>query len=167
VNRPGALTRREVAGTPTICVAGVHGGAGASTLTQLLGPGAYDAGVTWPVAGGWARPLPALPVVLVARTHGAGLAAAERAARSWAAGELSDSRLLGLVLVDDAPRLTKTQKQSAKRVTLMTPHGWHIAWDPAWRECDVVSADSLPLRVRRTLEHIRRQAMPDLLTTST
>lgn len=156
--RPGALPRSEVTSAPTLCVAGAHGGAGASTVARLLGPGVHDAGVTWPVAGGWSRPLPVLPVVLVARTHGAGLAAAERVAQSWAAGELSLSRLLGVVLVDDAPRLTKAQKQAARRVSLMTPFGWHIAWQPLWREVEVVSTDSLTLRVRRTLEHIRRQA---------
>nr|WP_298461186.1 DUF6668 family protein [uncultured Cellulomonas sp.] len=112
--------------------------------------------MSWPVAGGWARPLPVLPVVLVARTHGAGLAAAERVARSWAAGELGESQLLGLVLVDDAPQLTKAQKAAAKRLSQMTPHGWHIAWQPEWREVQTPAADALPARVRRTLEHIRK-----------
>lgn len=155
----GALHRREVsAPNVSLCVAGTHGGAGASTLTALLGAGAFDAGVAWPVAGGWARPLPVLPVVLVARTHGAGLSAAERAARSWAAGELAESRLLGIVLVDDAPQLTKAQKAAAKRVSLMTPRGWHIAWQPEWREVEAPAADALPVRVRRTLEDIRKLA---------
>ena len=35
-------------------------------------------------------------------------AAAERVALSWAAGELGESQLLGLVLVDDAPQLTRS-----------------------------------------------------------
>lgn len=154
------LPRREVTVPPTLAVAGVHGGAGATTLAALLGAEAMDVGVTWPVAGGWTRPLPVIPVVLVARTHGAGLRAAEEAARSWAAGELGESRLLGLVLVDDAPRLTRPQRAAAKRVSMMTPHGWHISWQPAWREPDWTPGDSagLSARVRRTLTHIRRLA---------
>jgi hypothetical protein len=140
-----------------VCVAGVHGGAGASTLTALLGEGAFDAGVCWPVAGGWVRPLPTLRVVLVARTHGAGLAAAELAARAWAAGELGESLLLGLVLVDDAPHLTKTQQAAARRLSLMTPAGWHISWQPRWRE-GLADLQDAPMRIRRTVADIRRRA---------
>lgn len=155
----GALVRREMTTTPTLCVAGAHGGAGATTLSALLGSGAFDAGVSWPVASGWVRPLPVLPVVLAARTHGAGLAAAERVAKAWASGELTQSRLVGLVLIDDAPRLTKTQKSAAARVARMTPMGWHIGWDPQWRETPLPPAGQpLPARVRRTLDQIRRSA---------
>lgn len=151
------LPRREITTKPLVCVAGVHGGAGTTTLAGLLGEGAFDAGVCWPVAGGWVRPLPTLPVVLVARTSGAGLSAADRAARAWAAGELGESRLLGLVLVDDAPHLTRTQKATATRLSLMTPTGWHLAWQPEWRE-DTPIAQDIPARVRKTLADIRRQA---------
>jgi len=151
------LPRRELTTQPLVCVVGVHGGAGTSSLTALLGEGAFDAGMCWPVAGGWLRPLPTLAVVLVARTHGAGLAAADLAARAWAAGELGESRLLGLVLIDDAPHLTKTQTAAARRLSGMTPNGWHIAWQPQWRESVPTSSDA-PSRVRKTLADIRRKA---------
>ena len=159
------LPRCELPTHPLVCVAGVHGGAGASTLTALLGEGAFDAGVCWPVAGGWVRPLPTLGVVLVARTHGAGLAAAELAARAWAAGELGESLLLGLVLIDDAPHLTKTQQAAARRLSLMTPAGWHISWQPQWRET-APDAQNAPARVRKTLADIRRRADPEAPTNS-
>lgn len=149
------LARRELTTQPLVCVVGVHGGAGTSSLAALLGEGAFDAGICWPVAGGWLRPLPTLAVVLVARTHGAGLAAADLAARAWAAGELGESRLLGLVLIDDAPHLTKTQLAAARRLSGMTPNGWHIEWQPQWREFAPTAA---PTRVRKTLADIRRKA---------
>jgi hypothetical protein len=154
------LPRRELTTKPLVCVAGVHGGAGTTTLAGLLGEGAFDAGVCWPVAGGWVRPLPVLPVVLVARTNGAGLDAADRVARAWGAGELGESRLLGLVLVDDAPHLTRTQRAAATRLSLMTPTGWHIAWQPQWREATPCAGD-IPARIRKTLADIRRQAAPE------
>jgi hypothetical protein len=159
------LPRRELTTHPQVSVAGVHGGAGASTLAGLLGECAYDAGVCWPVAGGWLRPLPILSVVLVARTHGTGLAVAERAARAWAAGQLGESRLLGLVLIDDAPHLTKTQRAAARRLSLMTPTGWHISWQPQWRET-APDTQNAPARVRKTLADIRRRADPEAPTSS-
>ena len=90
-----AWPRVEVTDHRLITVTGLHGGAGASTVAQLFGEDAVDAGQGWPVAAGWARPLPALNVVVVARTHSTGLQAAEQFAGQWAAGELSESRLLG------------------------------------------------------------------------
>lgn len=116
-----------------ITVAGLHGGAGASTVAQLFGDVAVDAGQGWPVASGWKRPLPTLGVIAVARAHYVGLAAADEFTRQWAARELTESRLLGLVIVDDAPRLLDAQIQEVKRLLKLTPYGAHLPWNEEWR----------------------------------
>lgn len=142
---------------PLVCVMGLHGGAGASTVASLLGDGAFDAGTSWPVAGGWERPLPTLAVVVVARTHLVGITAAERLARLWAADTLSRSRLLGLVLVDDGPKLLPSQRDAARRLARMTPHGWHIGWHDRWRiEAPALSTASL--RTRQVIKNLRAVA---------
>lgn len=142
---------------PTVFVMALHGGAGASTLAGLLGDDAADTGQRWPVAAGWERPLPSLPVVAVARTHHHGLQAADRLARLWAAGELPGSTLLGLVLVDDAPRLLTQQRRTARRLGRMTPRGWHLPWNEVWR-IQPPTPETTPIRVRRTVDSIRASA---------
>lgn len=140
-----------------ITVAGLHGGAGASTVASLFGEEATDAGQGWPVAAGWRRPLPQLGVVAVARTHYAGLSAADAFLRQWAAGQLPESRFLGLVLVDDGPRLLQKQSQEAKRLLRLTPRGTHIPWNEQWR---VQPPDPavLPRRLRRIVKTYRNLA---------
>lgn len=125
--------RRQVEDHRLITVAGLHGGAGTSTVAAMFGDQAFDAGVGWPTASGWVRPLPTLRVVVVARTHRVGLEAAEDFTQQWLAGELTDSRLLGLILVDDAPRLLESQRRSVKRLLGKTPAGAHIPWVENWR----------------------------------
>ncbi|MCB7138246.1 DUF6668 family protein [Cellulosimicrobium marinum] len=147
----------ETGDRPALCVMGLHGGAGASTVTALLGPDALDVGQHWPVASGWERPLPRLNVVAVARTHRAGLAAADRFAKLWAADTLPASRLVGLVLVDDGPRLTAAQRSAARRLGRMTPHGWHLPWMEAWR-VEEARLSSSPLRVRQVIKNVRALA---------
>lgn len=116
-----------------ITVVGLHGGAGTSTVAAMLGEQALDGGTGWPVASGWVRPLPRLNVVAVARTHWAGIAAAEDFTQQWISGELNDSRLLGLILVDDAPRLLEWQRRAVKRLLRKAPLGAHIPWVESWR----------------------------------
>lgn len=140
-----------------VTVAGLHGGAGTSTVAALFDDAASDAGVGFPVAGGWKRPLPTLNVVMVARTHAAGLAAAEEFARQWGAGELMESRLLGLVLVDDGPKLYDSQRRAVKRLLKMTPVGAHIPWVETWR-IQSPDLDNLPRRLRKIVERFIRQA---------
>lgn len=74
---------------------GLHGGAGVTTLSHVLGDGVLDAGVGLDLAAA------GVPVVLVARTHATGLDVAARAARQWASGGLTGLPLLGAILVDD------------------------------------------------------------------
>jgi hypothetical protein len=105
---------------------GVHGGAGVSTLQRCLDPVGVltaDARRAWPVPDG-------RPVLVVARTHGRGLACAHMAARQYLAGYAPpDTALLGCVLVPDGPgRLprqittaAKSQVSSVYPVTLAEP----------------------------------------------
>ena len=144
----------DVMQRPVVCVMGLHGGAGATTVAELLGPDAMDVGRAWPVAAGWERPLPVLPVVAVARLHRAGIAAAERLARLWAADTLTRSRLVGLVLIDDAPKLLQAQKESARRLARMTPHGWHLGWNDRWR-VEPATLESAGLRARQVIKNVR------------
>ena len=152
-----AWPRVEVVEHRLITVAGLHGGAGTSTVARLFGDDAFDAGQGWPVAAGWARPLPALNVVVVARTHRTGLRVADQFARQWAVGELTESRLLGLVLVDDGPRLLSVQAQEAKRLLKLTPKGAHIPWNEQWR-IQTPDTASLPRRIKKIIHGYRTLA---------
>lgn len=147
----------EIMARPRLCVMGLHGGAGATTVATLLGEGAVDVGTSWPVAGGWERPLPKLPVLVVARTHVAGIVAAERIARLWAADTLSRSRLVGLVMIDDAPKLLPSQRDAARRLARMTPHGWHIGWNDRWR-IETPAESTASLRTRQVIRNLRAVA---------
>ncbi len=105
--------------------AGCHGGAGVTTLIAVTG-GGRDSGRHWPVLASGAES----KVVLVARTHGGGLRAAQTAARQWASGSLSAQiELLGLVLVADAPgRLPRPLRDFARLVAGGVPRTWDIEW---------------------------------------
>jgi hypothetical protein len=137
-----------------VTVFGLHGGAGTTTVASLFGEDALDAGTGWPVAGGWARPLPVLDVLAVARTHHTGLAAAEDFTNQWAAGQLPASTLLGLVLVDDGPTLTDGQKKAVKRLLRKVPRGAHLPWNETWRHLPP-DPDRLPRRPARIVHAFR------------
>ena len=170
--RPGDLDRlpsRRLTGSPLLWVVGLHGGAGATWTAGLLGEEVREAGQCWPLpprrpAKGTAQPEgtppPQLcsPVLLVTRTHAAGLDAAAAAARTWSSGHLGDLPLLGLVLVDDAPRASASLRATSARVARMVPHSWHLPWRESWRELTHPPAEGLPFRVRRTVTDIRSRA---------
>ncbi len=82
----------------TLWWVGVHGGAGETTMSLLL-PGTRAANHRWPIPP---PPVPT-PVILVARTHGSGLRAAQRAAIEWASG-----------VVQGVPRLRTPRTRSSK-----------------------------------------------------
>lgn len=131
---------------------GAHGGAGETTLEQLL-EGSRAAGHAWPVN----EQQDALPprVVLVARTNARGLRAAQLAATEWASGDVP-VQLDGLVLVADAPgRLPKPLKQFARLVAGGVPHVWELPWVEEWRVGEPVSEDTAPKAVTQLLEHFR------------
>lgn len=134
-------------------VVGVHGGAGATSLTHLLGDTAVDTrGLVPADPGSVIRPR----VLFVARTHGAGLAAARLAATQWAAGLLPID-LVGLALVADAPRLAKPLRPEVETVTRLTPRCWLIPWRQDWHELPQPRGDASG-RMRRALSEIRAAA---------
>ncbi|MBO0596759.1 hypothetical protein I2485_14985 [Nesterenkonia sp. E16_7] len=152
--------RIEISDHRLITVAGLHGGAGTSTVAAMLGDQATDAGTGWPVAAGWVRPLPTLRVVVVARTHWVGLDAAENFTQQWISGELTDSRLLGLVLVDDAPKLMEQQRRAVKRLLQKVPTGAHIPWVEHWR-IQAPDFTSPPKRLQKIIRTFHTKAEED------
>src|SRR5699024_57404 len=141
----------------TITVFGRHGRAGASTVAALFGDTALDAGQGFPVATGWARPLPTLNVIAVARTHFAGLTVADEFTQAWATGELTESNVLGLILIDDGPHLISDQKRMVKRLLKKTPKGGHIPWQEEWRH-NPPDPSRLPLRIKRMIQTFQKTA---------
>ncbi|NYJ76459.1 DUF6668 family protein [Allobranchiibius huperziae] len=142
-------------------VVGLHGGAGTSTLAALLGDHvAVDAGTKVPL-GGTPR------VLLVARTHAAGLAAVQRAGQVWAAGQLADVQLLGLVLVDDGPRMGKAQLSACRQVMQILPRTWRIGWVESWRTHTDPEISAAPIRVRRTVNQLRAISAPRTTNSTT
>lgn len=121
-----------------------HGGAGATTLATVLGGG--DAG-----RRGWPRYRAAQPgVILVARTHAAGLQAAQRASRQWASGAVGSVRLVGLVAVADTPgRLPRSLRQWLKLVTGGFPRTWVVPWHEPWRRGERPTRENAPRQVVR------------------
>lgn len=163
--QPGACAHNGVARLPRVTVAGdtaarvwwvgVHGGAGESTLAQLLA-GSRASGHAWPVAARGDAPRPA--VVLVARTHASGLRAAQAAATEWASGEVP-VRLLGLVLIADAPgRLPRPLRDLGRLVAGGVPAAWQLPWHESWRLGDPLEPSSAPSAARELLERIAELA---------
>lgn len=136
-----------------ITVMGLHGGAGTSTMATLLGAGALDHGRTWPVPPEGAS----LGVVAVCRSHWRGLEAADVFTMQWAAGLLTESTLLGLVIVDDGPTLSDGQRKAMRRLLKRTPRGIHLPWVEAWRH---VSPDAgrTPGRITRIVRQLHSAA---------
>lgn len=135
-------------------VVGLHGGAGTSTVTSLLGREAIDCHV------GLGRLVdPDLPVVLVARTHARGLALVKRAAEQWASGGFEHAiRLLGVVLVDDAPTLSKSLHREMKSVERALPHSWRLGWNDDFRHDADLPGEALKGRLRRVRRSLLTQA---------
>lgn len=144
------------AGDPLLWVTGLHGGAGASTVLQLLGDDCQVSGTSWP----WpVRDGPRYSrVLLVARTHAVGLQFARWAAAQWATGSLSYVNLVGLILVADGPRPSKALRDELLQVAHLTPQCWHLPWQESWRSQLTVDLSSAPLRVRRLITDIRSRA---------
>ena len=139
------LSLVPVNGEPRFWLVGAHGGAGVTSLARLLGWG--DAGVAWPAAadsGG-------LVVWVVARTHGAGVDAAQRAAVQWAGGGVPGVGLAGVVWVADSPgRLPRGLRGRRALVSGAFPRSVAVPWVGAWREGEAWASPA-PVRVRRVL----------------
>ncbi|TWE07368.1 DUF6668 family protein [Rudaeicoccus suwonensis] len=158
---PQGLARGPVApGTQDLIhVVGLHGGAGTSTVTALLGERAADAGTTVPVGEH-------LVVLLVARTHAAGLAAIRTAGQAFTAGQLQDVRLLGLVLVDDGPRISRDHQRAIKPLLGVLPMTWRFGWHEPLRMTSTPAGTALPARVRRSMTEIRDRGISFLEPTT-
>jgi hypothetical protein len=145
-SRNDRLPRSEQAWPARVWWLGVHGGAGESTLAALA-EGTRPAGHAWPIP---VTPGTTHHVALVARTHYAGLTAAQHAATEWASHSVGDGvQLAGLVLIADAPgRLPKPLRDLENVIGGGVPHVWHLPWVDAWRFGPVSVSDSLPREFR-------------------
>jgi hypothetical protein len=134
------LTREEL--LTLIWWVGAHGGAGETTLEQLL-LGSRAANHAWPVSPDPERPA---HTMLVARTSYTGLLAAQHALQDWGSGSVP-AELDGLVLIADAPgKLPKELRALVGLITSIAPGGtWELPWQAEWR------------LGRPTLEHASRQ----------
>lgn len=130
---PWSRAAVEPSMTNTVYLVGCHGGAGVDTLAAMV-EGATPASRAWPIRGEGDEATP-LPVVLVARTSLAGLAAAQFALRQYATGGAPDgTELLGLALIAASPRTKLSKAEETKRrliadgVTPLAPQVWQIKW---------------------------------------
>lgn len=149
----------ESTSTALVRVVTTHGGAGGSTLADLLGDAlADDAGAFWPMAHPWVPESTDGRILLVARTHRAGLLALREVLTAWHADAYrSGLPLMGVCLVDDGPRMEKSQIAEIKALTAMSPHGWHVPWQESLRTI-APSEASLSARVKWTLSRVRHHA---------
>ncbi|WP_344193742.1 DUF6668 family protein [Kribbella karoonensis] len=144
------LPKFAIPAADTLWWVGVHGGAGETTMSVLL-PGTRAANHRWPIPP---PPVPT-PVILVARTHGSGLRAAQRAAIEWASGVVQGVAVLGLVLIADAPgRLPRVLDDFADIVGGGVPRVWDIPWIEEWRRGEAPTPDNTPDEVFEVLESI-------------
>lgn len=130
---------------PALWVVGVHGGAGATTIAALLGPAAAELAKHFPVVPQGMQPP---RVLLVARTHATGLAMAAGAAAQWASGSTGVT-LVGLAVVDDAPKLPKELITEIARVGGMVPALWHLPWCESWRTATTATNGTAPAEISR------------------
>lgn len=136
-----------------------HGGAGVTTLCELLGDAlASDGEGKWPQAHAWVPESAHGRVLLTARSHRAGLLAAREVLTAWHAGAYADGlELMGILILDDAPRLSKGQVAEVKSLTAMAPRGWHMPWQESLRMMAPSDA-SLSARAKWTLSRVRHHA---------
>ncbi|GED85426.1 DUF6668 family protein [Streptomyces sp. 6-11-2] len=110
-----------------------HGGAGTTTLAAVYG--GHDCGRAWPGPGAPES------VLLVARTHAAGLDAVTRALEVFRGGEApAGLDLDAVVLVADAPgRLPRRLAQRVKPIESVIDV-YRVPWVEAWRLGDLSGA---------------------------
>ncbi|MFI9819890.1 DUF6668 family protein [Streptomyces sp. NPDC052013] len=109
---------------------GTHGGAGVSTLAAVYG--GHDSGLAWPGPGA------PQSVLLVARTHAAGLDSVLPAVELFRSAEAPRGLDLdGVVLVADAPG--RLPRPLAQRVRLIESviDVYRVPWVPDWRLGDL------------------------------
>lgn len=150
--------RDPVRGLP-VTVTGAHGGAGTTTIARLLK--ACDAGRHWPPQGEEKYPP---RVLLVARTHAAGLMAVSQALAGYHAREHSSGPYLaGIVLVPDAPG--RIPKPLRRRITVLESAVMvhRLPWVAAWRLTDNTTDARIAESLRAFAERASLTTTPALL----
>lgn len=133
----------------TVQLLGLHGGAGTSTVAALIGPEAVDCGVGLDQLRSMA-----LPVLFVTRTHAHGLDLALRLGQQHAARSFDTLMVLGLVVVHDAPTLSRGLARKLRSAQRTLPNCWTVPWDE-----DLRHQPDLPASVAgrgRTARDVRR-----------
>lgn len=144
IDKADQLPRRQVPQSQGIWFLSTHGGAGESTLAQLV-PGTGAAGHMWPIAEGNGQS----NVVLVCRSNATGLRAAQRAVQDWASGALPSVRLLGLVIVADAKgSLPKPLRDRLQVLSGAVPRTWSMPWLDTLRLGQELELPSAPRAIR-------------------
>lgn len=132
-------------GGPYWAWVGAHGGAGVTTLCEVV-PGGADFGQVFPAQAGFAG----LPAVVVCRSNAQGLVAARKAAaRAASLGTV----VLGLVVVADMPE-RRRPKPLAEALYLTRgayDQLWEMPWVPAWRFGELPAPANSPRQARRLL----------------
>lgn len=150
------LPIRAQAQSAHLWVMGAHGGAGESRVAAFADDW-RPAGHAWPE-----QPfgLPA-PVIVVARTHAAGLHRAGLAAQQWAAMQTPNVSLLGLALLPDAPgKLPRPLRDLARHVSGGYPRVWWLPWVEAWRFAPEGDNETVPRAARRLISDLAALTAP-------
>lgn len=108
---------------PAVWLVGAHGGAGVTTLSNMLAPFG-DASQQWPShdTHPWC--------VVVARENYSGLAAAQQVVLQAATGQSGDCTVLGVITVADGPGKRPKKLTSSLRVIEEISPVWRIGWIP-------------------------------------
>lgn len=173
LDRPARRLPHRPIDQPGRFVLGAHGGAAESLVAQLLSWESADH--AWPRPAPEAKdswpfdstgcPKPSL-VVVTCRSDHAGLEAARNACREWAAATVPTVRLLGLVVVADAPgRLPRPLATLARVVVGGYPRSWRMPWLPLLRLGSPV--DNRDPAVRGLVDQIAAAAAALSATSST
>lgn len=149
----GRAASAERPSAVTVQVVGLHGGAGTSTVAALLGDEAHDA------EGGLAG-LATMnrPILFVARTNGRGLDLALRAGQQYASRGFDPVPVLGIVLVHDAPTLSKGLARQLRSAQKALPNSWTVAWDENLRHDVALPTPATRGRLARDARRILKKA---------
>ena len=141
---------RFLTDNPEVFWLGVHGGAGESTLADLLG--GVPCHHRWPSRSDADPSVPPAEVFLVVRQNHRGLEAAKLAARDWAAGSHPTIHLRGLVVIADAPGKTPRELHNQTRIIAGgIPQTWVLPWIEELRLDGTVDPESLAREPRKVL----------------
>lgn len=144
------LPQRRVADATGVWMLGVHGGAGESTLSTVLGMRCAER--AWPVAE---DPAVRTSVVLVARTHAAGIEALRDALGEVASGVMPHAHVVGVAFVRDAPTLPKQLRDEARIVAGAADRTWWIPWIEPWRRTTTPTLDGIGRTTTTLLTDLR------------